>query len=73
MKTTTLLALVWCAVVSAGITTMAGDGPANGRIFWHTYLGQISNAPQTYMLDGRQYILQAAGTHCTRSPFTSRS
>jgi alcohol dehydrogenase (cytochrome c) len=35
--------------------------PANGKILWHTYLGQISNAPQTYMLDGRQYILQAAG------------
>jgi alcohol dehydrogenase (cytochrome c) len=35
--------------------------PATGKILWHTYLGQISNAPQTYMLDGRQHILQAAG------------
>ena len=35
--------------------------PANGKILWHTQLGLISNAPQTYMIEGRQYILQAAG------------
>jgi alcohol dehydrogenase (cytochrome c) len=35
--------------------------PANGKILWHTHLGQVSNAPETYMLDGRQYILSAAG------------
>jgi alcohol dehydrogenase (cytochrome c) len=35
--------------------------PANGKILWHTALGTISNAPQTYMLDNRQYLLQAAG------------
>ena len=35
--------------------------PANGKILWHTRLGQVSNAPQTYMLDGHQYILVAAG------------
>jgi len=35
--------------------------PANGKILWHTRLGQVSNAPETYMLDGRQYVLAAAG------------
>lgn len=35
--------------------------PANGKILWHTRVGQISNAPETYMLDGKQYILIAAG------------
>jgi len=34
--------------------------PANGKILWHTYLGNVSNAPQTYMLDGQQYVLVAA-------------
>jgi alcohol dehydrogenase (cytochrome c) len=36
--------------------------PANGRILWHTNVGQqVTNAPETYMLDGRQYLLVAAG------------
>jgi alcohol dehydrogenase (cytochrome c) len=35
--------------------------PANGKILWHTHLGQVSNAPETYMLDGHQYVLVAAG------------
>src|SRR5215831_5481406 len=35
--------------------------PANGRILWHSYIGQVTNAPETYMIDGRQYVLVAAG------------
>jgi alcohol dehydrogenase (cytochrome c) len=35
--------------------------PANGKILWHSAIGQVTNAPQTYMVDGRQYILVAAG------------
>jgi len=35
---------------------------ANGKILWHAQLGsQLTNSPQTYMLDGRQYITVAAG------------
>jgi alcohol dehydrogenase (cytochrome c) len=34
--------------------------PANGRPLWHVRLGEVSSSPQTYMLDGRQYILVAA-------------
>jgi len=54
---------------TAGKLLFAGDtsgnlvayDPANGKTLWHTHLGQISNAPQTYMLDGRQYLLIASG------------
>ena len=27
---------------------------------WHSHIGRVQNAPETYMLDGRQYILVAA-------------
>jgi alcohol dehydrogenase (cytochrome c) len=39
---------------------LAAYDPANGRSLWHTHLGEVSNGPETYMLDGRQYILAAA-------------
>jgi alcohol dehydrogenase (cytochrome c) len=56
-------------LTTAGKLLFAGDlsgnlvayDPANGKILWHTRIGQISNAPETYMLDGHQYILVAAG------------
>ncbi len=56
-------------LTTAGKLLFAGDAggnlvaydPANGKILWHTHLGQVSNAPETYMLDGHQYILVAAG------------
>ena len=35
--------------------------PANGKILWHTRIGQVSNAPQTYMVGGKQHVLVAAG------------
>ena len=34
---------------------------ASGKILWHARLGSVSNAPQTYWLDGKQYVLVAAG------------
>ncbi|MEI9812977.1 MAG: acido-empty-quinoprotein group A [Acidobacteriota bacterium] len=34
---------------------------ANGKILWHSRIGQVTNAPETYMLDGHQYLLVAAG------------
>jgi alcohol dehydrogenase (cytochrome c) len=37
--------------------------PATGAPLWHVWLGQpVTNAPETYELDGRQYVLIAAGT-----------
>jgi alcohol dehydrogenase (cytochrome c) len=35
--------------------------PAKGGILWHSAIGQVTNAPETFMVDGRQYILAAAG------------
>jgi alcohol dehydrogenase (cytochrome c) len=28
---------------------------------WNTRIGNVTNAPQTYMLDGRQYLIAATG------------
>lgn len=37
--------------------------PANGKPLWHVRLAQaVTNAPETYQIDGRQYVLIAAGT-----------
>ena len=56
-------------LTTAGKLLFAGDlggnlvayDPANGKILWHSHLGSVSNAPETYMLDGHQYVLVAAG------------
>jgi alcohol dehydrogenase (cytochrome c) len=56
-------------LTTAGNLLFAGDlagnlvayDPVDGKILWHSHLGQVSNAPETYMLDGHQYILVAAG------------
>jgi alcohol dehydrogenase (cytochrome c) len=34
--------------------------PATGTQLWHTRIG-VTNAPETYMLDGHQYLLSAGG------------
>ena len=44
----------------AGGNFVARDA-ANGRPLWHARIGTVSNAPETYVLDGRQYVLVAAG------------
>jgi alcohol dehydrogenase (cytochrome c) len=57
-------------LTTAGMLLFAGDlsgnivayDAANGKPLWHSYLGQtVSNAPETYSLDGHQYLLTAAG------------
>src|SRR5262249_9218779 len=56
-------------LTTAGGLLFAGDpsgnlvarDPANGKPLWHARLGGVSNAPETYMLDERQYVLVAAG------------
>jgi alcohol dehydrogenase (cytochrome c) len=56
-------------LTTAGKLLFAGDiagnlvayDPANGKILWHSRLGQVSNAPETYMMDGHQYVLVASG------------
>ena len=44
----------------AGGNLVAYDA-ANGTPVWHSRIGSVSNAPTTFMLDGRQYVLAAAG------------
>jgi alcohol dehydrogenase (cytochrome c) len=56
-------------LTTAGKLLFAGDGAGNfgahdagtGKPLWHTRIGSITNAPQTYMLDGRQYVIAATG------------
>ncbi len=56
-------------LTTAGRVLFTGDGSGNfvafdatnGKILWHSRIGNISNAPQTYMVDGRQYVLVAVG------------
>lgn len=56
-------------LTTAGKLLFGGDlggnivayNPADGKLLWHSHIGQVSNAPETYMLDGHQYLLVAAG------------
>jgi alcohol dehydrogenase (cytochrome c) len=44
----------------AGGNFVAFDA-ANGKPLWHSRIGTITNAPQTYAIDGRQQVLVAVG------------
>ena len=56
-------------LTTAGKLLFTGDSggnivaydPANGKIQWHSHIGNVSNAPETFMIDGHQYLLVAAG------------
>jgi alcohol dehydrogenase (cytochrome c) len=56
-------------LTTAGGLVFAGDGAgslvahnaATGKPLWNTRIGGVTNAPQTYMLDGRQYLIAATG------------
>jgi alcohol dehydrogenase (cytochrome c) len=56
-------------LTTAGGVLFSGDGSGNfaafdtrnGNPLWHTRIGNPSNAPQTYMVDGRQHVLVAVG------------
>ena len=56
-------------LTTAGKLLFAGDGAGNlvahdvltGKPLWNTHIGQVTNPPQTYMLDGHQYVIAAAG------------
>ncbi len=56
-------------LATAGKLIFCGDDGGNlvaydavtGKPLWHSRIGSVSNAPITYMLDGRQHILVAAG------------
>jgi alcohol dehydrogenase (cytochrome c) len=56
-------------LTTAGGLVFGGDAGGNivahdaktGKPIWHARIGNVSNAPTTYLLDGRQYLLVAAG------------
>lgn len=57
-------------LTTAGKLLFSGDGAqhlvafdaANGKILWHAGLSaNVRNGPETYMLDGRQYLLVGGG------------
>jgi acido-empty-quinoprotein group A len=57
-------------LTTAGKLLFAGDGarhlvafdPASGSILWHAGLAdRVSNGPETYILDGQQYLVVGAG------------
>jgi alcohol dehydrogenase (cytochrome c) len=56
-------------LTTAGGVLFTGDGSGNfaafdqkdGKPLWHSRIGNISNAPQTYLVDGRQHVLVAVG------------
>jgi alcohol dehydrogenase (cytochrome c) len=56
-------------LATAGKLVFAGDGGGNivahdaatGKPLWHSHIGDVTNPPQTYMLDGRQYLIVATG------------
>ena len=56
-------------LATAGKLVFAGDGAGNivahdaatGKPLWHSKIGNVTNPPQTYMLDGKQYLLVGTG------------
>jgi alcohol dehydrogenase (cytochrome c) len=56
-------------LATAGGLVFVGDTEGNlvaldagkGNPLWHSRLGQVTNAPETYTLDGHQYVIAAAG------------
>ncbi len=56
-------------LTTAGKLLFAGDGSDNlvahdvatGKPLWHTRIGDVTNPPQTFMLDGHQYLIAATG------------
>lgn len=56
-------------LATAGKLVFSGDGSGNFVAFdaltlkplWHSRIGNISNAPQTYLVDGKQHVLVAVG------------
>ncbi|MBS1830935.1 MAG: acido-empty-quinoprotein group A [Acidobacteria bacterium] len=56
-------------LATAGNLLFASDGAgslvaydaSNGKPLWNTRIGRITNAPQTFLMDGRQYVTVATG------------
>ena len=55
---TTVTGLVFTGDGNGNMVAFDGE---NGDLLWHTRIGNMSNTPQTYLVDGRQYLLVAVG------------
>ncbi len=44
-----------------GSGSLAAFDAATGNPIWNTRIGQVTNAPQTFELDGHQYVIAATG------------
>jgi acido-empty-quinoprotein group A len=44
-----------------GVSNFVAYDPKNGMPLWHAGIGVPNNSPETYMLDGRQYVLVGTG------------
>ena len=44
-----------------GAGNLVAHDVTNGKPLWHTRIGSVTNAPQTFMLDGHQYLIAATG------------
>ena len=42
--------------------------PKTGKPLWHSRIGNATNAPETYMLDGRQYVVMPSGSTMASRP-----
>ncbi len=58
---TGLLATAGGLVFAGGGANLMAFDAATGKTLWHSRIGNQSNAPETYMLDGHQYLLAVAG------------
>jgi alcohol dehydrogenase (cytochrome c) len=56
-------------LTTAGGLLFGGDGAGSlvafdaltGKPIWNTRIGRVTNPPQTFMLDGHQYVIAATG------------
>ena len=61
-------------LTTAGRLLFAGDNagnfiafdPGDGNILWHSRIGQVTNAPETYMVDGRRIHSRRCRRHVVR-------
>lgn len=47
------------AAGQGAVEDCAAFDAANGKPLWHSRIGDLSNAPQTYSIGGRQHVLVA--------------
>ncbi len=58
--TSGLLSTAGNLVFGSGSGGLAGYNSTTGETLWASRIGNVSNGPITYLLDGRQYVLAAA-------------